>query len=83
MKRKQTLKTNTDLVVDVMESSRGGALMQMFITTALENYAKYIVKPDEAGTLDTGGFIHATAWAACARELLEKFDKFYKREKAA
>ena len=78
------LECNIDLVNNIMASSRHGALAQVFVVCALEEYAARVIAADEAGTLDTStAFIHAPSWAACARECKEKMDKFYNRHQEA
>jgi len=67
-------KTNEQLVKSIMTYSRRGALIQIFVISALESYSKMTIEAHKRGELHGGafGFIDADAWADCGREVLEK-----------
>jgi hypothetical protein len=65
------VKTNVEFVVELMEFSEQGALMQMFVMTALEKYAQAALQE----RLPEDFFIHPDAWQRCATEVLEKVEK--------
>lgn len=64
--------TNTEFVKSLMEFSRTGALSQMFIIAAIDNYSKATLKATEADW--DCKFIHFPAWQDCAREIQEKLE---------
>ena len=70
-------KTNEQLVKSIMTHSRRGALIQMFVIAALENYAKAMVEAHQKGELRGGifGFVNPDGWADCGREILEKMEQ--------
>lgn len=63
-------KTNEDVVQDIMNFSRYGALSQAFVMSALEVYSKGVVATPEAN-LQTD-FLPAGVWKGIAAEVLEK-----------
>lgn len=63
-------KTNEDVVHDIMNFSRYGALAQAFVMTALEVYSKKVVATPDA-SLDTD-FMAPGVWKGVAAEVLEK-----------
>lgn len=66
-------KTNVEVVVDLMEFSRYGALSQMFVMDALAKHARHVADaPPEAFESMKGGFINPVAWQGVAREIAEK-----------
>lgn len=69
--------TNVEFVVDLMEHSKHGALIQAFVLRAIEVYAKAVsVKsPEEVDTPLVAG----RAWHGCAVELLDKLERRYGR----
>ena len=74
------LKTNEDLVSDLMNYSPYGALCQAFITQAIENYCDTVIKwePTEA---DERGFVSPTAWKGVATDIKKRMDEFYNRKR--
>jgi hypothetical protein len=70
-------KTNEEFVASIMTFSRRGALIQMFVIAALENYSKVTVEAHKHGELQGGifGLINPDAWADCGREVLEKMEQ--------
>ena len=70
-------KTNEQVVQSIMTFSRRGALIQGFVMTALEYYAKAVVEAHKQGDLNGQAFalISPEAWADCGREILEKLEQ--------
>ena len=62
--------TNSEFIERLMNFSNNGELMQLFIITAIEQYAKLALEE----RLPDGGFIHPDAWQRCAKEVLEELD---------
>ena len=62
--------TNVEFVVDLMEYSAHGALIQAFVIHALEQYARRVAAatPEQ---LDTG-LVSGHAWHGCAVEVKRK-----------
>ncbi|ATA53137.1 hypothetical protein CKY39_07875 [Variovorax boronicumulans] len=62
--------TNVEFVVDLMEYSAYGALIQAFVIHALDRYARRVAAatPEE---LDTG-LVSGRAWHGCAVEVQRK-----------
>jgi len=65
-------KTNTEFVEHLMEFSRNGALMQLFILTAIEKYAQQVAASDLKAM--EGGMISPQAWKACGVEAITELD---------
>lgn len=61
-------KTNTEFIVELMEFSGHGAMMQVFVMTAIERYAQMALKE----RLPDGGMINPDIWQGVAREALDK-----------
>lgn len=70
-------KTNEQFVKSLMTFSRRGAMMQLFVITALEKYSKLVVEAHQKGELRGGafGFVNPAGWADCGREILEKMEQ--------
>lgn len=66
------MKTNIDLVTDMMNFSQAGALKQAFIVEAIHRYAKEVIASEPWG--DHVLVSHA-AWKVCAKECLEAIEK--------
>jgi hypothetical protein len=62
--------TNVEFVVDLMEYSAHGALIQAFVIHALEQYARRVAAATP-GQLDTG-LVSGHAWHGCAVEVQRK-----------
>ncbi len=69
--------TNVEFVVDLMEHSQHGALIQAFVLHAIQAYAKSVAKkfPPE---LDTP-LLAGAAWHGCAVELCSKLNGYLGR----
>ena len=65
-------KTNIQLVTNMMEFSRRGALAQIFIMSAIESYATYCASTDPAQF--ESNFICGAAWVDTGKEILEKLE---------
>ncbi|GER11398.1 hypothetical protein [Variovorax boronicumulans] len=62
--------TNVEFVVDLMEFSAHGALIQAFVLQALTYYAQKVAAADPEA-LDTG-MVSGHAWHGCAVEIQRK-----------
>lgn len=71
------LKTNTDLVRDLMEFSPHGAVAQMIIMEAIQRYARQCAEADPAKF--DNPMINGKTWVACARDIVKRCDAFYNR----
>jgi hypothetical protein len=68
--------TNVDFIADMMESSRQGPIVQMFIMDALTKYSAMMAKmtPKELEKDGKWGFIAPQAWIDAAKEVNEKME---------
>jgi hypothetical protein len=66
-------KTNTELVDDFMNFSQNGALAQIFVMHALDEFAKAVVKNDGKDWSEFS-FISFPAWQRTAQEWLNAHD---------
>jgi hypothetical protein len=75
MKKKQ-IKTNEDILRDIMNFSRYGALAQLFVIDALTKFANTVAasKPED---YPDNGIVQPEAWIGVAKEIKEKLDEFY------
>lgn len=72
-------KTNVQVVRELMEHGKHGALNQAFVMCALQHYCKKVIEtPIEQ--LDTG-FISGQLWADIAKEIQQAIEKHFKGEK--
>lgn len=68
--------TNEQFVKRLMNFSRSGAMMQVFIIEAMSQYAKQVV--DNADNADwTNSMITKDVWVGVARELLSSLEQQY------
>lgn len=65
--------TNEQFIARMMNYSKGGALMQMFILQCLDKYAEAVAAASPE-SLETG-MISGKAWHACAVELKAELGK--------
>jgi hypothetical protein len=73
-------KTNVDIVKDLMEFSRNGPMMQLFVIDALGKWSEEIAsKSDEELTkaFGEGSFVNPIAWKRCAIECRDKLKEVY------
>ena len=68
-------KTNTELIVELMEYSPTGALAQVFILEAVRRYAKKVASADPA-EIDYG-VISGEAWVATAKHFVQELRAQY------
>jgi len=59
--------TNVEFIMRLMEYSRTGAIMQLFVIAALDAYSRAVMEKPPREALN--GFINADAWLAAAREV--------------
>lgn len=78
MARKQM--TNVEAITNLMEFSRYGALVQVFVIDALLKQAEAVAnaKPEELATMDQGMGPSAAAWQGVAREVAAKLNQHLK-----
>jgi hypothetical protein len=74
MKYKQPT-NNTEFLTQIMNFSKQGAMMQMFIMEAIRYYSEAV----KENPIDDNGFINPEAWSRCANEFLEQLDAFHNR----
>ncbi|MBS75190.1 MAG: hypothetical protein CMO32_05440 [Variovorax sp.] len=67
--------TNVEFVVDLMEHSQHGALIQAFVLQAIQVYASSVAKKSPA-ELDTP-LVAGAAWHGCAMELCSKLNGYW------
>jgi hypothetical protein len=65
--------TNVEFVTNLMEFSRYGGLVQVFVIQALDQYSKRVSEADPA-TLNNG-FISGEAWVGIAKEIQRKLEE--------
>ena len=68
-----TRTTNVEFITELMEFSRNGPIVQVFILQALEIYAKTVIERQEEVRGD--GFISRQLWVACAEEIVKKIEE--------
>ena len=73
MKPDQRL-TNVEFVVDLMQFSAHGALIQAFVLQALADFAQRVALADPE-TLNTG-LVSGRAWRGCAIEVQQKLEHY-------
>jgi hypothetical protein len=71
-------KSNTEFLVDVMDFSRHGALMQVFILDGLAKWAEQVAASTPADYPKFTG-VHPESWIACGKELKAKLDERYEK----
>jgi hypothetical protein len=70
--------TNVEIITKMMEFSRRGAMAQIFIITAIDRYAREIIKNEERVLEQMeGSIIDGPAWVDTAKEIIEKLDEHY------
>jgi len=69
--------TNKQLVINLMDNSRAGALSQAFVLQALESYSQQVIAASSEQLGGDRAFINPEAWKVCARETLEKISCYY------
>jgi hypothetical protein len=69
-----TPRTNIDILTDICEYSRYGALAQTFVIDALYNFSRMVAEaaPEELGM--NGSILAPEAWQGVAREIKRKLD---------
>ena len=76
MTKKTRRKTNTEVLVNLMNFSKNSALMQAFVMNALERQSQMIVL-HESKPKGWPDLINWEAWRDCAVELNETLNKHY------
>jgi len=65
--------TNIEFITRIMDFSKNGAMMQMFIIEAIANYSEGIKDADLSSW--EGDFICPHSWRACSAEILEELEE--------
>lgn len=73
-------KTNVQFLTHLMNYSQQGALMQAFVMTALEAYAKEVVATEPWD--DKKSMVRHESWKKCADEVLAGLDEHFDRKPA-
>lgn len=72
------MKTNIDMLTELMNYSRHGALMQVFVMEAICRYADQCIAAG-AENFDTA-FLSGAAWVGSAQEAKDAIDKHLSRD---
>jgi len=72
--------TNIEFISHIMDYSKSGAMMQLFIMHAIEAQSDRVVA-DRKKVIENmkDGFISGEAWVECAKELQDLLDDRYER----
>lgn len=62
--------TNVEFIVELMEFSNNGALIQAYVLEALRIYSESVVQNQDQ--IPEEGFISRKLWVSCAEEILAK-----------
>lgn len=62
--------TNVEFVVELMEFSKNGPLIQAYVLEALRLYSESVVQNQDQ--IPEDGFISRKLWVSCAEEVLVK-----------
>lgn len=66
-------KTNNQFIIDLMDFSQSGPLMQVFVLTAIQRYAEAVLK----NPLPEGGMINSEVWTRCALEAKSRLEEHF------
>ena len=65
--------SNVEFVVEMMEHSAHGALVQAFVLEAIDRYAKQVMSnQDKLRVQMKNHLVHPEAWIGCAKEVNAK-----------
>jgi len=67
--------TNVEFVTDLMEYSKYGAMVQLFVIEALHHYSNTVANASPEQFEEWNGLISPQAWQGVAREIAEKIDQ--------
>ena len=79
------LNTNQDLILDLMNYSKFGPLSEVFIMNAVQAQAQQAIQEFEANPPKEGEpmpMFNPDAWYGVAKEIKERCDAFYSRDRA-
>lgn len=65
--------TNVEFMVELMEFSDNGPIIQAYVLEALRLYSDSVVQNQEQ--IPEGGFISRKLWVSCAEEVLAKLEE--------
>jgi hypothetical protein len=73
-----THKTNAEIITEIMDYSRAGALAQLFVIEAIRKYAEQVsANPEKVHEAMQGGFIHPDAWVETAEIIKQELSAAY------
>ena len=76
MTKSKEPKSNTEFVHDLMEFSRYGALVQLFVLQALLEYSRLVAKADPVEMqAQSNGLVSGAAWVGVAKEVVERVER--------
>lgn len=78
MIKKHRVRTNTEVLFELMTYSKHGALMQGFVMNAVEQMARNVQSSEKPE--DWPEMLSWDAWHGCAEELVRAMDKHFNRE---
>ena len=68
--------TNTEFISRLMDFSKSGPLMQLFIIEAVRKHSERVVNnADKVREQMEGGFVSPDAWIAAAQEALDRMNE--------
>ena len=67
--------TNVEFVTELMEFSRFGAMAQLFVMQALDEFSHAVAVAPPETFRDTAHFINPELWQGVAREITQKIDQ--------
>ncbi|CAK7033552.1 hypothetical protein [Saezia sanguinis] len=73
--------TNVEFVTKLMEFSKYGAMAQLFVLQALDQYAHMVANAPPERFAGTETFISAQAWQGVAKEIAHKIDHRFDENK--
>jgi hypothetical protein len=77
MTKKHRQVTNTEVIFQLMNYSKHGAMMQGFVMQALEQYARSVASSEKPE--DWPDMLSWDAWHGCAEEVVQELDKHFGR----
>lgn len=77
MTKTHRIRTNTEVLFELMNYSKHGLLMQGFVMTGLEQYARSLLAAEKPENWPE--MLNWESWRGCAEELTKAFDKHFSR----
>lgn len=68
--------TNVEFIIDLMEISNNGPMIQVYVLEALRLYSDSVVQNQNQNQdqIPEDGFISRRLWVSCAEEVLKKLE---------